>query len=102
IGTVECCVFGNLTSEKTFSEWAKGNETDAQFLEGWQNFLFWFSPPERVLALQCGYWLHSVCATNRLYSRFRKTEVFDLTCFNKILNCSSHFFDRYFRINSML
>src|SRR5207249_5017647 len=60
------------------------------------------SPPQRVFALQCSDRMDGVRATDRLHSRFRKSEVPDLTFLNQIFHGSRHVFDRHGGINSML
>src|SRR6266545_682639 len=102
IRAIERGVFVHLSSEKASPQRAVWNETDSQFLERRQDFLFRTSPPQRVLVLQCSDLLDGVCATNRLHSCFRKTEVLHLSFSNQFLYRSRHIFDWKVRVNTML
>src|SRR6266404_1703308 len=65
-------------------------------------FFFRLSPPQGVFALERRDRIDGVCAPDRLHTRFRKSEVPDLTFLNQIFHCSCHVFDRHVRINAML
>jgi hypothetical protein len=52
--------------------------------------------------LDCSDRLDRVCATDRLHSRFRKSEVLDLALVNQFLHRAGHVFDWYVRINTVL
>src|SRR5215217_3517978 len=48
--------------EEAFAERAVGHEADTEFLAGWEHFLFWPAPPQRVLTLDGRHRLDGVCA----------------------------------------
>src|SRR6266496_4365426 len=102
VGTVERCVFVNLSREEALPQRAVWNEADAEFLESRQHFRFRASRPQRVFALDGRDRLDCVCAPNRLYSRFRKAEVLHFTLLNQVLHRSRHVFDRHVRVNTVL
>src|SRR5207253_11207964 len=99
---VERRVLVDLPREKALAERTEWNESDSEFFERRQQFFFRASPPQRVLALDSGNWLHCVCAADRLHPCFRQAEVFDLALRNQILHRSRHFLDRHGRVNTML
>src|SRR5262249_34066508 len=102
VGTVERCVFVDLSREESLPQRAIWNESDSEFLECRQHFRFWPSRPQRVFALDCSDRLDCMCASNRLRSCFRKAEVFHLTLLNQVLHRSRHVFDRHVWINTVL
>jgi len=51
---IELGIFCDLAGEEAFAERAEGNEADAEFLEGGDDFSFGLSPPQGVLALERG------------------------------------------------
>ena len=61
-----------LPCEEAFTKWAKWNESDPEFFEGWQHNFLRLSPPEQVFALKRGDRLNQVCATDRLRSDLLK------------------------------
>src|SRR6202035_685981 len=75
---VELRIFADLSGEEAFAQRAKGNKADPEFLERGYHFLFRFSEPQRVFALQRGNGLNFVCSTDGLHARFGKSEVLDL------------------------
>ena len=52
--------------------------------------------------MKCRDGLHCVCATDRLHSCFRQTEVLNLSFLNQIFNRSCYVFDWNVRIDAML
>src|SRR5271169_963566 len=102
VGFVELGVFVHLPRQETLAERAIGNKTDSEFLEGRQYFRFGASRPQRVFALDCSDGLDSMSAPNGFCSRFRKSEVFDLTFLNQVLYGSGHVFDGHVRVDSVL
>src|SRR4029077_6436061 len=99
---VELRIFADLSGEEAFSQRAKWNEADSEFLERGYHFRFRFSEPERVLALQCGDGLNFVCATDGLHAGFRKAEVLHLALLNQLFHRSSGVFDRHVGVNAVL
>src|SRR4029077_8852630 len=75
---VELRIFADLSGEEAFSQRAKWNEADSEFSESGHYFLFRFSPPQRVFALECSDRLDGMCATDRLHACFGKSEVLHL------------------------
>jgi hypothetical protein len=61
----------DCSGEETFSQWAIGNEADPEFLEGWQDFGFRTSPPERIFALKPGDALALSVRTKPQFITFR-------------------------------
>src|SRR5262245_13482103 len=102
VGTVERSVFADLSREEAPTQRAIWNEADSEFLEGRQRFRFRDSLPQRIFALDRSDRLDCVRATNRLRSRFRKTEMLNLTFLNQRLHCSRHIFNWHVRINTVL
>src|SRR5580692_3072212 len=102
IAFVELRIFADLAREEAFAQRAKRNESNPEFLERRDHLRFRFSPPYRIFALQRSDGLNFVCATDRLYPRFRKSEVLHLALLNQILHGSSDIFNRYVRINTVL
>src|SRR5437867_248031 len=86
IGAIELRILGDLAGEEALAKRAKWNESDPEFLEGWQRFLFRAPPPQRVFALNCGDRLDSVGAPDRLHSWFRKAEVPHFALLNEVLH----------------
>src|SRR5579863_4913046 len=72
IAAIELRILVDLAREKALAKRAKWNESDSQFFQGWQYLLFRAPPPQRVFTLNGGDRLHSVGATDRLHSWFRK------------------------------
>ena len=60
------------------------------------------SPPQRVLALDCGDRLDRVCAADRLHSRFGEAEVLDLSFLDQLLDRSRHVLDRHVGVDAVL
>src|SRR5208282_461444 len=102
IGAVEGRVFIDLAREEAFAQRAVGYKADSQFLKGWYHFLLRSPRPQRVFALKSSEGLDCVCATDRLHSRFGKSQVLDLPLLNQILYRASYVFDRHVRVNTML
>src|SRR5208283_2096951 len=102
IAFVELRIFADLSGKEAFAKRTEWNEPDPEFRQRRQHFLFRFSPPQRVFALQCGDGLDFVCATNRLDPCFRKSEVLHLSLLNQLLHGSGDFFDRHVGVNAVL
>src|SRR5262245_6317682 len=102
VGTVEGGVFADLSREEAPTQRAIWNEADPEFLEGRQSCRFRASLPQRIFTLDRSDRLNCVRATNRLHSRFRKTEMLNLTFLNQLLHRSRHIFNWHFRINTVL
>ena len=77
-------------------------QTDLEFFECREHFLFGASPPQRVFALQGCNGLDCVCATDRLHGCFREAEVLDLALLDQVLHGSRDVFDRHTRIDTVL
>src|SRR4029078_12706516 len=78
VRTVERSVLVHPPREKASAERADWNENDSNVFQWCQHLLFRLSPPQRVFVLDCCDWLNCMCATNRLHSRLRKSEVLHL------------------------
>src|SRR5947199_376216 len=88
--------------EKASAERAEWNETDSKFFQCWQHHLFRLSPPQRVFVLDCCDRLNCMCATNRLHSGLRKSEVLHLAFPNQVLYRLRHVFDWHVGIDAVL
>src|SRR5215468_9312356 len=68
---LELRVFADFSREKASAERAEGNESDSEFLEGWDDFSFGLSPPKRIFILQGRDRLDSVRTANSVQPCFR-------------------------------
>jgi hypothetical protein len=95
-------VFVHLSREEAPAKRTKWNESDSKFLEGRQHFRFRLSPPQRIFALERRQRLNGVCATNRLHSWLRKSEVLYLAFLNQLFHRAGNIFDRHAGIDAVL
>jgi len=68
----------------------------------WQHLWFRVSRPYRIFALDCGYWLNRVCATNSVRTGLRKAEVLDLAGLNQFFHCACDILDWHIWIDTVL
>src|SRR5712692_6139206 len=102
IAFVELRIFADLPGEEALAQRAKWNESDAEFLERQYHFLFRFSPPQRVFALECSDRLNGMCATDGLHPCFRESEVLHLSLLNQLFHGAGDVFDWNVQIDTML
>src|SRR6266852_3508654 len=102
IGAIELCVRVDLASQEAFAQRAERNEANSKLLQRGHHRLFRLAPEQRVLALKCSDGLNCMGPANRLYARFRKTEVLHLAFLNQILHSARNIFDRYIHVDPML
>ena len=88
--------------EKAFAQRAERHEADAEIFQRRQDFLFRFAPPERIFALQRGDRLHGVGAADRLHTRLREAEVFDLAFRDQLFDRARDVLDRHVGIGAVL
>src|SRR5712692_5507884 len=66
IAFVELRIFADLAGEEALTKRTEWDESDPEFLQCGQHFLFRFSPPQGVFALECSDRLNGMCATDGL------------------------------------
>src|SRR6202166_4254407 len=102
ISAIKLRILVDLAGQETLAKWAKWNEADAQFLKSRYDFLFRFSEPQRIFALECRYRLNRVRATDGLHSCFRQPEVLHFTLADQVLHSSRDIFNGHVRVNAVL
>jgi len=88
--------------EEAFPERAERHEADAEFGKGRQDLGFGFTPPQGILALQCGDRLNGVGALDDRDSGLGKTEVGDLAGGDEFHDRAGYLLDRDFRVHAAL
>ena len=102
IGFVEGGVGVDGAGEEAFAEGAEGDEADAEFFEGGEDFVFGFAPPEGEFGLECGDGLDGEGAADGLGGGFGEAEVIDLALGDEVFDGARDVFDRDVRIDAML
>lgn len=93
IGGGEGRGFVDFSSEEAFAKGAKGDEADAEFFEGGENFGFGFAPPDGVFALEGGDGLDGVGAADGFDAGFGEAEVFYFTLLDEVFYGAGDVFD---------
>src|SRR5260370_19657286 len=102
VRTVELRVFVDLPREKASAQRAVREKPGSEFIQGRYHFLFRSPHPQRVFALERSERLDCMRATDRLYARFGKAEMFDFALLNQIFHCSRYVFDWHVRVDPVL
>src|ERR1700761_439618 len=98
----ESCALINRAGKETSAQWAERNKANPKFLQRWQNFLLRFSPPQGILALECGDGLNCMGTADGLRTRLRHAKVLDLAFPDKFLYRAGNVFDWNLQVNAML
>ena len=88
--------------EKALAQRAERHKADAQLLQGGQDGLFRFAPPQGVFALHCGHRLHGMGPPDGLRTRLRQAEMQHLALSDQVLHGARHILNGHLGVHTVL
>src|ERR1700691_1725693 len=102
VRAIELGILVDGAGQEPSSQRAEGHKADPEPLEGRQDLLLGFSPPQGVLALHRIDRLHRMNSTDGLCPGFGQAEMLHLAFLNQIPHGAGHLLDRYGGVDSVL
>src|SRR6266849_10637214 len=101
---IGCQVFEflELAGKKASSKRAVGDEADAEFAAGCEDFLFRIARPKRILCLQRSYGMHLRGAAQSVDPGFRQADMSNLALLDQFCQGANRLFNRRIGIDAML
>ena len=84
---------GDGAGEKAAAKRAEGDEADAEFFQGGEDFFFGLAPPEGVFALEGGDGVDGVGAADEVGAGLGEAEVFDFALPDEVFDGAGDVFD---------